>query len=114
MKYIPTIVTAFLLLLASVLPLSTVHAGLNEWTTSGPGGGGLQALAVDPLTPTTLDAGPSGGVIRMIGEDGGDGLILGAGFSGGSPRLEQRGPQRELVIGIPVSTVRVFRIDGRR
>src|SRR5262245_17348291 len=36
---------------------SLVHAGNNVWTSLGPAGGHVFALAVDPSTPTTLYAG---------------------------------------------------------
>jgi len=36
---------------------SRVHAGTNVWTSSGPGGGTILVLAIDPVTPTTLYAG---------------------------------------------------------
>jgi photosystem II stability/assembly factor-like uncharacterized protein len=43
---------------ASQLPVS---AGFNAWTSIGPEGGWIYALAVDPTTPTTLYAGTYGG-----------------------------------------------------
>ena len=36
---------------------STVYAGNNVWTSLGPEGGTVVALAIDPTTPTTLYAG---------------------------------------------------------
>src|SRR5262250_3185752 len=38
-----------------------VHAGNNVWTSFGPEGGRVYALALDPTTPTTLYAGTGGG-----------------------------------------------------
>src|SRR5262250_2426732 len=38
-----------------------VHAGNNVWTSFGPEGGRVYALALDPTTPTTLYAGTLGG-----------------------------------------------------
>jgi len=35
----------------------TVSAGINVWTSLGPEGGSISALAIDPATPTTLYAG---------------------------------------------------------
>ena len=43
------------LLLAS--PTRLVSAGTNVWTSIGPYGGDINALAIDPLTPATLYAG---------------------------------------------------------
>lgn len=46
------------------------RAGLDEWTSLGPYGGPISALAIDPQTPTTLYAGtPAGGVYKSL--DGG-------------------------------------------
>jgi len=46
------------------------EAGTNEWTTTGPAGGTIQALAVDPRTPGTLYAGTLKGVFKST--DGGN------------------------------------------
>ena len=41
-----------------LLSLATpTRAGINTWTGSGPDGGVVRALAIDPLTPTTVYAG---------------------------------------------------------
>jgi len=61
-------------LLPSALLLSgTLHsaeAGINVWTTSGPEGGYINALAIDPQAPATVYAGTdSAGVFKSI--DGG-------------------------------------------
>src|SRR5207249_4346880 len=45
---------------------SMVHAGNNVWTSNGPEGGIVSALAVDPVTPTTLYAGTGGGGVLAI------------------------------------------------
>src|SRR6267143_1396182 len=49
----------------------TAEGGINSWTsTNGPGGGSIGALAIDPVTPSTLYAGAySGGVFKST--DGG-------------------------------------------
>ena len=39
----------------------SVAAGINDWTSNGPEGGSIQALAIDPATPTTLYVGAFGG-----------------------------------------------------
>jgi hypothetical protein len=36
-------------------------AGLSTWTTGGPDGGTVRALAIDPVTPSTLHAGKGKG-----------------------------------------------------
>src|SRR5258708_38002655 len=43
--------------LAGFAPASPVSAGTNVWTSSGPGGGSIFTLAIDPASPTTLYAG---------------------------------------------------------
>ena len=53
-----------LLILPTLLIVSdagTVFAGINVWTSNGPEGGRIRALAIDPVTPDTLYAGTEGG-----------------------------------------------------
>lgn len=56
-------------LLTIVVSAGMATAGINEWTSNGPEGGIVYALAVDPIVPTTLYAGATGGVFKSI--DGG-------------------------------------------
>ena len=44
---------------------SMVHAGNNVWTSLGPEGATVTALAIDPSTPTTLYAGTWDGVFAI-------------------------------------------------
>ena len=44
-----------------VCGVSLAEAGVNVWTSNGPEGGSISALAIDPTTPTTLYAGTQGG-----------------------------------------------------
>jgi hypothetical protein len=44
------------------------QAGINVWTSHGPEGGRVGALAVDPKNPTTLYAGTHGGGVFPIGQ----------------------------------------------
>jgi hypothetical protein len=48
-----------LLLLGIALFAATASAGVGVWTTNGPGGGDILALAIDPSSPATLYAGTS-------------------------------------------------------
>ncbi len=48
---------------------NTVSAGFNVWTSNGPEGGIINALAVDPQTPDIIYAGTGGGVFKST--DGG-------------------------------------------
>jgi hypothetical protein len=60
-------------LACAVLVVTSAHparAGTNLWTSHGPDGGPVLALAIDPRTPSTLDAGTQGaGVFKST--DGG-------------------------------------------
>jgi hypothetical protein len=67
--------------LIGLLIAGRAHAGINQWTSHGPEGGQIFALAIDPLTPTTLYAGTfgfggGGGVfdIKQVVDSDGDGL----------------------------------------
>jgi len=42
-------------------PASTLSAGVNVWTTNGPNGVIIWALAIDPANPATVYAGTNGG-----------------------------------------------------
>jgi hypothetical protein len=58
-RHSETRVAGFLLALG-FLALASAHtaqAGINAWTSNGPGGGCVTALAIDPTTPSTLYAG---------------------------------------------------------
>src|SRR5262245_3676207 len=46
-------------LLCLVTP-SIAHAGVNVWTSNGPGGGSINALAIDTTSPDTLYASTGG------------------------------------------------------
>jgi hypothetical protein len=48
----------------------TVSPEFNDWTSNGPESGTINALAIDPKTPTTLYAGTEGGVFKST--DGGE------------------------------------------
>src|SRR5262245_10259770 len=50
-----------ILILLIMLQAATVSAGTDAWTSNGPEGGTICALAVDPETSTTVYAGTHGG-----------------------------------------------------
>ena len=58
-----------LLILLITSQANSVSAGTNIWTSYGPEGGIINALAIDPVTPSTLYAGTEGGVFKTT--DGG-------------------------------------------
>src|SRR5215510_13901888 len=43
-----------------VLLAGYTQAGINQWTSHGPGGGFISALAIDPINSSTLYVGRSG------------------------------------------------------
>ncbi|MFI5365340.1 MAG: WD40/YVTN/BNR-like repeat-containing protein [Candidatus Binatia bacterium] len=51
------------------------HAAINLWTTHGPYGESVTALAIDPITPSTLYAGTVGGVFRSTNSGGSWGAV---------------------------------------
>jgi photosystem II stability/assembly factor-like uncharacterized protein len=52
-------------------PAFRVSAGINTWTTNGPTGREIQALAIDPANPDTLYAGTYGGGVFKSTDSGG-------------------------------------------
>jgi hypothetical protein len=57
--------------IAVALSLSSVaYAGPGVWTSGGPYGGYVTALAIDPTTPATLYAGTYGGVFKSANSGG--------------------------------------------
>jgi photosystem II stability/assembly factor-like uncharacterized protein len=62
----PSVARGIAVMCAAVFVASahTAQAGINVWTSHGPPGGDVHALAIDPLTPRTLYAAGSGGVFK--------------------------------------------------
>ena len=56
-------------------------AGVNVWTSSGPDGGIVNALAVDPVTPATVYAGTNGGGVFKSVNGGGSWTAVSAGLT---------------------------------
>jgi hypothetical protein len=50
---------------------SVAYAGAGVWTSGGPYGGSVTALAINPTTPTTLYAGTDGGGVFKSTNSGG-------------------------------------------
>src|SRR5215813_1950201 len=64
---VPRIFLLSAVVAVSFAPASSIPAGTNTWASSGPSGGQIRALAVDPLTPSTLYAAASGrGLFKSI------------------------------------------------
>jgi hypothetical protein len=63
-----------LIVLLTLLPINqagTASVGTNAWTSNGPESGTIQALAIDPVTPTTLYAATFGGGVFKSTDSGG-------------------------------------------
>src|SRR5687768_8870098 len=58
-----------------------VAAGSSAWTSLGPGGGLITALAIDPTAPTTLYAGTLGGGVFHSTDGGGSWTAINAGLT---------------------------------
>jgi len=61
----------FVGLVSVALTAATVSAGVNVWTTHGPTGGNVHALAIDPANPATLYAGSYGNGVFKSTDSGG-------------------------------------------
>jgi photosystem II stability/assembly factor-like uncharacterized protein len=57
-------------------------AGVNHWTNTGPEGGIIYALAIDPQTPTTVYAGTYEGGVYKSTNGGGDWTSINTGLTG--------------------------------
>src|SRR5512136_1444848 len=59
-----------MLVFVSAGPAGAAPAGTNVWTSNGPEGGTIYALAINPTTPGTLYAGVNGGVYKSTNSGG--------------------------------------------
>lgn len=64
-----------------ILQVETASAGMNEWTSNGPEGGGIFALTVAPSTPSTLYAGTDGGGVFKSTNGGASWLAVNSGLT---------------------------------
>lgn len=73
---------AFLAILVLLCPslAGVATAGVNTWTTNGPEGGDIGALAIDPRNPATLYAGTSGGGVFKSTNGGGSWTAINTGL----------------------------------
>ena len=70
-----------LILVGLASPTLTVSAGVNTWTSNGPDGGDVRALAIDPANPATLYAGTSGGGVFKSTDGGGSWTVINTGLT---------------------------------
>src|SRR3989475_5314014 len=74
--------TALMLsVLLLVVSLHRAEAGVNAWTTNGPHSETINALAIDPQTPTTLYAGTSGHGVFKSADGGGNWSAVNTGLT---------------------------------
>src|SRR5438876_11293942 len=64
-----------------VVSLHRAEAGVNAWTTNGPHSETINALAIDPQTPTTLYAGTSGHGVFKSTDGGGNWSAVNTGLT---------------------------------
>ena len=92
MRSISRVVCTFASLMAmlagSGAPLA--EAGVNVWTSNGPAGERIQALAIDPTSPSTLYAGSSRGGVFKSTDGGGSWSAVNSGLT--HPNLGGRLP----------------------
>src|SRR5438093_4634960 len=74
--------TALMLsVLLLVVSFHRAEAGVNVWTTNGPHSETINALAIDPQTPTTLYAGTSGHGVFKSTDGGGNWSAVNTGLT---------------------------------
>ena len=61
----PLLMSAILVTLLWPASATLADAGVNVWTSSGPPGGIVSSLAVDPASPATVYAVSGGGVFKI-------------------------------------------------
>ena len=86
------------LLIPTVLILGPTSAGVaaaqsGTWISNGPEGGTINALAIDPQTPSTLYAGTSGGGVFQSTDGGANWRAINTGLTGGEVRALAIDPQ---------------------
>src|SRR5437899_45943 len=64
-----------------VVSFHRAEAGVNAWTTNGPHSETINALAIDPQTPTTLYAGTSGHGVFKNTDGGGNWSAVNTGLT---------------------------------
>ena len=76
----PTVLNLVVICLMVLLTIGRIDAGVNQWTSHGPEGEYVQALAIDPQTPTTLYAGTSGAGVFKSSNGGQSWSAINAGL----------------------------------
>ena len=67
-------------------PAGSASAGVNVWTSAGPEGGRIVALAVDPAAPATLYAAGEGGGVFKSADGGASWRAINAGLTNANVR----------------------------
>ncbi len=99
----------FVVLVAVASTASTASAGMNTWTTSGPEGGAIGALAIDPVNPTTLYASVSGGGVFKSTDSGGSWAAVNSGSDRPPISATWRSTLRRPPRSMPARTEGVFK-----
>ncbi len=74
-----TIITSLMLL--GLVSISQIWAGINQWTSHGPEGGFIIALAIDPNNSQTLYTGTDGGGVFKTTNGGTSWVAVNSGLT---------------------------------
>ena len=88
MRAISRVVLTFASLMAVLAAggVRLAEAGINVWTSNGPEDGVIRALAIDPVTPSTLYAGTQGGGVFKSVDSGGSWTVMNSGLANADVR----------------------------
>ena len=88
-------------------------AGVNTWTPTGPEGGSIEALAIDPHTPTTIYAGTYGSGIFKSTDGGENWTAINTGLTGLLVLALAIDPHTPATVYTAIDTVSIFKsTDG--
>jgi hypothetical protein len=80
-KFGKSLLMGWLALMLSLSQPFPVSAGFNVWTSIGPEGGWIYAMAINPNTPTTLYAGTYGGGVFKSTDGGASWSAVNSGLT---------------------------------
>jgi photosystem II stability/assembly factor-like uncharacterized protein len=104
---------SLLTLIAMAFTASTASAGVNVWTTNGPNGQQIRALAIDPANPATVYAGTYGGGVFKSTDGGGSWTATNTGLTSTSVNALAIDPSTPVILYAGTSEGGVFKsING--